>query len=189
KIYANKLVRIPRPEFIVLYNGTDKCPDQMTLKLSDAFKEAGDLLGGAGRPLNLELVVKVYNINPGHNEGMLKKCGALKGYSVFVDKVRQYAHTIPDEKLAFKEAINDCIGRNILREFLELHASEVINMLLTEWKLEDALEVEREEGREEGREEAKKEDAKNLLALGVSPATVAQATGLDMETVKGLAPI
>jgi predicted transposase/invertase (TIGR01784 family) len=132
-------------------------------------------------------------INPGHNEGMLKKCGALKGYSVFVDKVRQYAQTIPDEKLAFKEAINDCIDHNILREFLELHASEVINMLLTEWKLEDALEVEREEGREEGlekgREEAKKEDAKNFLALGVSPATVAQATGLDMETVKGLAPI
>jgi predicted transposase YdaD len=38
----------------------------------------------------------------------------------------------------------------------------------------------------EGWEEAKKEDAKNLLALGVSPATVAKATGLDMETVKRL---
>jgi predicted transposase/invertase (TIGR01784 family) len=67
-------------------------------------------------------------------------------------------------------------------------------MLLTEWKLEDALVVEREEGREEGRVEGwekgrvetKKEDAKNLLALGVSPATVAKATGLDMETVKRL---
>jgi hypothetical protein len=186
KIYAKKLVRIPWPEFIVLYNGTDKCPDQMTLKLSDAFMEAGELLGEDGRLPNLELVVRVYNINPGHNEGMLKKCGELNGYSVFVDKVREYAQSISDEKLAFKEAINDCINHNILREFLELHASEVINMLLTEWKLEDALEVEREEGREEGREEAKKEDARNLLALGVSPATVAKATGLDMETLKGL---
>jgi hypothetical protein len=193
KIYAKKLVKIPWPEFIVLYNGTEECPDQMTLKLSDAFKEAGDLLGGAGGAPGLELVIKVYNINPGHNEGMLKKCGELDGYSVFVDKVRQYAQTIPDEKLAFKEAINDCIKHNILREFLEMHASEVANMLLTEWNLEDALEVEREEGFEEGlergREEATKETARNLLALGVSPATVAQATGLDLEAIKGLAPL
>jgi predicted transposase/invertase (TIGR01784 family) len=59
-------------------------------------------------------------------------------------------------------------------------------MLLTEWKLEEALVVEREEGREEGREETKREDARNFLALGVSPATVAKATGLDMETIMGL---
>jgi hypothetical protein len=186
KIYAGKLVPIPRPDFIVLYNGTGKYPDQGTLKLSDAFKEAGDLLGEAGRVLDLELVVQVYNINPGHNGEILKKCRELNGYSVFVDKVRGYAKTIPDEKVAFKKAINDCIEHDILREFLQLHSSEVLNMLLTEWKLEDALAVEREEGREEGREEAKKEDAKNLLALGVSPVTVAKATGLDMETIKGL---
>jgi predicted transposase/invertase (TIGR01784 family) len=43
-------------------------------------------------------------------------------------------------------------------------------------------------GRAEGWEEAKKETARNLLALGVSPATVAKATGLDMETVKGFSP-
>jgi predicted transposase/invertase (TIGR01784 family) len=55
-------------------------------------------------------------------------------------------------------------------------------MLLTEWKLEEALVVEREEGREE----TKREDARNLLALGVSPATVAKAIGLDMETIMGL---
>ncbi|GHV33436.1 hypothetical protein AGMMS4952_25300 [Spirochaetia bacterium] len=36
------------------------------------------------------------------------------------------------------------------------------------------------------RGEAKKEDAKNFLALGVSPATVAKATGLDLDTVKKL---
>jgi predicted transposase/invertase (TIGR01784 family) len=71
-------------------------------------------------------------------------------------------------------------------------------MLLTEWNTETWGEVQREEGREEGRvegrvegreegrEQAKKEDARNFLALGVSPATVAKATGLDMETIKGL---
>jgi hypothetical protein len=190
KIYAGKLIAIPRPEFIVLYNGTAKCPDRWTLKLSDAFKELGALLGGAGRLPDLELVVQVYNINPGHNDEMLKRCAELDGYSVFVDRVRAYAKTIPDEQLAFTEAINDCMEHNILRDFLKVHSSEVLNMLLTEWKLEEALVVEREEGREEGwekgREETKREDARNFLALGVSPATVAKATGLDMETIMGL---
>ncbi|MDR2245871.1 MAG: Rpn family recombination-promoting nuclease/putative transposase, partial [Treponema sp.] len=186
KVYAGRLVPIPWPEFIVLYNGTGKYPDRGTLKLSDSFKEAGDLLGAAGRLPDLELTVRVYNINPGHNGEILKRCRELGGYSVFIDKVRAYAKTISDEKLAFKEAINDCIEHGILREFLELHSSEVFNMLLTEWNTETWGEVQREEGREEGREEAKKEDAKNFLALGVSPATVAKATGLDMETIRGL---
>ena len=39
-IYKQSLVRIPRPEFVVLYNGEAAYPGEMTLKLSDAFKEA-----------------------------------------------------------------------------------------------------------------------------------------------------
>jgi len=56
---------IPKPEFIVLYNGIDECPDKQVLKLSEMFIE----------PLeadieSLELVVNVYNINKGRNEEM-----------------------------------------------------------------------------------------------------------------------
>jgi hypothetical protein len=187
KIYAGKLVPIPRPEFIVLYNGTGKYPGQGTLKLSDAFKEAGELLGGAGRPLDLELTVRVYNINPGHNGEMLKKCRELGGYSVFVDKVRAYAKTISDEKLAFKEAINDCIEHDILREFLQLHSSEVLNMLLTEWNTETWGEVQREEGREEGRKEGREEVAKNALIKGASVEFISEITGLSTKTIQNLA--
>ncbi|MDR1507448.1 MAG: hypothetical protein LBI67_10150, partial [Treponema sp.] len=46
---------------------------------------------------------------------------------------------------------------NILKEFLEEHSSEVINMLLTEWNWDDALAVREEEGRQEGREEGREE--------------------------------
>jgi predicted transposase/invertase (TIGR01784 family) len=159
----------------------------MTLKLSDAFKEAGGLLGAGGRPFDLELTPRVYNINPGHNAEILKKCEELNGYSVFVGKVREYVKTIPGEKAAFKKAINDCIEQDILREFLKLHSSEVLNMLLEEWNLEDALEAEREEAWEEGRADKAGEVAKNLLALGVSPATIAKATGLPMETIQEIA--
>jgi hypothetical protein len=70
-----------------------------------------------------------------------------------------------------REAIRWCIAHNILKPFLETHGSEVINMLMTEWKLEDALVIEREEGREEGRERGREERgfevAKNALAKGL----------------------
>jgi hypothetical protein len=31
-------IKIPKPEFIVLYNGVDKHPKEKILKLSDAFE-------------------------------------------------------------------------------------------------------------------------------------------------------
>ena len=42
-----------------------------------------------------------------------------------------------------------CIRNNIMKEFLELHGSEVSNMLLSEWNMDEALEVAKEEGMEE----------------------------------------
>ena len=53
KRYQTKLVEIPTPEFIVLYNGRAKFPEYKTMKLSDAFKKVAELTGEA----SLELVV------------------------------------------------------------------------------------------------------------------------------------
>ncbi len=35
-IYGRKLIKIPVPRFIVFYNGKESCPENYTLKLSDA---------------------------------------------------------------------------------------------------------------------------------------------------------
>ena len=66
--------------------------------------------------------------------------------------------------------------------FLKLHAGEVLGMLYTEWKLEDAIAV----ACEEVREDEKLIIARNLLAKGSTPEFVQDITGLDMETVKSL---
>jgi hypothetical protein len=86
KIYGKELLKIPYPQFIVLYNGTDAYPDQSILKLSDAFKEPRALLDTNNKQVELELIAKVYNINPGHNEEMLKKCDELMGYSILTQR-------------------------------------------------------------------------------------------------------
>ncbi|GHU83679.1 hypothetical protein FACS189468_9000 [Spirochaetia bacterium] len=155
-IYSGKRIPIPQPEFIVLYNGTDPYPDESTLKLSDSFKDAASLgLIKTGTPA-LELTVKVYNINQGRSEAIVQSCKRLNGYSVFVAKTREFRASGLSKEEAMKKAVQFCIDHGILKEILRAHASEVINMLMTEWNWDTALAVRWEEGREEGREEGEK---------------------------------
>jgi len=84
------------------------------------------------------------------------------------------------------EAIKYCDRHGILREYLEIHGSEVLNMILTEWNTEDAIAFAKEEGREEGRKEAHQEKrtiARNLLAEGSAPDFVHKITGLSLEEI------
>jgi len=149
KLYQTSLEKIPEPVFIVLYNGKAPYPERATLKLSDAFKDAADLRAkNPGGPA-LELTVQVYNINQGHNAAMLEKCEALGGYSAFVSKVWECRQTMALED-AMKAAIKHCIDNGILRPFLETHSSEVQNMLITEWNLEEAQQAWLAQGRDEG---------------------------------------
>jgi predicted transposase/invertase (TIGR01784 family) len=64
-------------------------------------------------------------------------------------------------------------------------------MLFGEWKLEDALVVEREEGLEEGLErgrvEGRVEIAKNALGEGASVEFIQKITGLSTEAIQNLA--
>ncbi|GHV55569.1 hypothetical protein AGMMS49579_18790 [Spirochaetia bacterium] len=184
-IYSEKKFTIPQPEFIVLYNGKDPYPDETTLKLSDSFKDAPSL-GLAKQSAMLELTAKVYNINEGKNEAISRNCRRLYGYSVFVAKAREFENTTPDKRIAMKMAAEFCIKHNILKEIFEAHASEVINMLLTEWNWDDAKVVWQREAREEGEKKKALETAKNFLGMGLSQEQVAKGTGLDMETIKEL---
>jgi hypothetical protein len=99
-------------------------------------------------------------------------------YSFFVEKVREYEKELLFDE-AMKSAIKYCIEHNILKQFLERNSSEVFNMLLTEWNLDDAKVAWREEAREETQEEI----ARNALAEGLSIETVQKITGLNMETI------
>jgi len=139
-LYRTEQITIPRPEFIVLYNGKDEMEDEQILKLSDMFAVYGEK-----NPIELELEVKVYNINNGRNPQMAQRSVTLNDYEIFISKVREYEKTNSREE-AISKAITYCINRNILVSFLKAHGREVLNMLLTEWKFEDAIRVSREEG-------------------------------------------
>jgi hypothetical protein len=183
-IYREKRIPLPFPEFIVLYNGTVPCRDEYVLKLSDAFIDPGELGLSRGEYLPLELVVKVYNINQGHNEAILRRSGTLEGYSMFIAAVRGYEQEGKSRDEAMELAVKECIGKGILKEFLERHGSEVINMLTAEWDWDEAFAVQREEGRDEGREEGLELASKNLFTRGMSPDWIAETLNLPLDTVQ-----
>jgi hypothetical protein len=179
-LYGKKGIPIPRPEIIVLYNGPDPYPDEGILKLSDMFENAAELGIPVGEPPAVEVIVKVYNINSGHNEERLKKSQALEGYSVFIAKAREFEAetaqgrekprlTAEERTEAMRRAVTWCIDNGILKEFLERNGSEVVNMLFEEWDMDTALAVEREEGREEGWGQVL-----DLLAQGYSASQIRQ---------------
>jgi predicted transposase/invertase (TIGR01784 family) len=189
-VYASNLIRLPRPEFFVLYNGVSPCPDEQTLRLSDAFERAASLGIPEKEIPSLELVARVININQGRNEGIVQKCKTLNGYCAFIGKVREYEKEGYSLEEAIRKAVIYCRDHDILKEFLEANAKEVMSMLMTEWNWDDALAVRYEEGmekgKEEGREEGREETARNALAQGLPIEIIQKITGLDMETIKSL---
>jgi hypothetical protein len=172
-IFRERMLEIPLPEFIVLYNGVAPMADEVILKLSDMFKTRG-----LEYPVNLELVVRVININKGHNEDLAQKSETLNGYETLIDKFREYGAESGKEKAAL-QAIRYCLENNILKEFLEIHKTEVCKMLLTEWKEEDAHKV----WREEGREEEARRIAQKMKARGMSLNEILELTELTVEDV------
>jgi hypothetical protein len=183
-IYRERLIKLPRPEFIVLYNGAAPYADEKTLRLSEAFHEASGLVFRPKGEVCLELEVKVYNINEGHNGRIVKRSKTLEGYSEFVGTVRKKEKGGAGREEAIKGAVRECIERGVLKDFLESHAGEVVNMLMTEWNWEDAREVWEEEAREEGREEGREEDVKRLWKYGMTPEQIAEALELPPDAVR-----
>ncbi|MDR2555154.1 MAG: Rpn family recombination-promoting nuclease/putative transposase, partial [Fibromonadaceae bacterium] len=116
-LYRQGKIKIPAPEFIVLYNGEKKFPDFKELKLSDLYNfKTHDCY--------LELLVKVYNINKGHNVDMAGKSPILSGYEEFIAQIKENLKSM-ELREAIRLAIKSCISKNILVSFLEKNGSEV----------------------------------------------------------------
>ena len=185
--YSRKLVKIPQPEFIVLYNGKDEYPDEEILKLSDAFMNLpkGHKLNGS-----LELEVRVLNINKGRNEELIRNSQELSGYVEIIDEIRKNTDSGLNLNEAVAKAVKDCASNNILPEFLAKYGGDVMSFLYKEWDLDECLAVRWEEGREEGRDEGVEigllRGAKTLLNLGNSPDFVAESLNLPLDKVISL---
>ena len=146
-IYHEKRVRLPKPKYIVFYNGTKNQPDSMELRLSDCFENTDN------EAPCLECTATMLNINYGHNQELMKHCRRLKEYSIFVQCVREYIQSEPSVEDALEKAIDTCIHQDVLADFLKKHRAEVTNMILTTYDKDLYEKTLKEDAREEGREE------------------------------------
>lgn len=170
----------------VLYNGADDYPKEMVLHLSDAFIEQRE------NP-ELNLTVKVININYEKSSEVLEKSKTLKDYSYFIYQVKRYRRQKYTLEEAIEKAIKDCVRQGMLERFLEENSSEVINMLYTEFNLEEAKKVWQEEAEKRGEERGEKRGEKNArIEMAVSLMdvldieTIAKKTKLSVEEIKEL---
>ena len=155
--YKERLIKIPKPEFYVVYNGRKNRTAIEELRLSKAFMECGM------KP-PLELIVKVININHPDNEEFLEKCKILKGYKEFGDVMYDYIHRYGDE--GYDLGITHCIENGILADYLERNIKEVLNMLRAKYSYKDEIRVLTQEAREEGWESGRAEGWESGRAEG-----------------------
>ena len=153
-LYKRKRVKIPVPRFIVLYNGNEPYPEYGEQKLSDSF------IFQQVNP-QLELKIDIYNINYEVNAEIVRRSKSLAEYSRFIGLIKMNLADGLTLEEAIKQAIEYGMKHDIMKEFLETHGTEVANMLLSGWNMDEALAVSKEEGYEDGFEDGF-EDGKEM---------------------------
>lgn len=166
KTYSPSPVKIPAPRFFMFYNGAADMKDREVYRLSDLFEKPVD-------NTSIELEVTTLNVNKGHNPQLMKACETLKGYSIFVAKVRQYkqeaideynsSHTTPlnllvDSSSVMKElianvitkAIDECIQEDILKDFFSEYRKEIIEVGVHEYSYERHMQIVQDESYSNG---------------------------------------
>lgn len=142
-LYGTKQIVLPTPQCVVFYNGTKDMLDEQVLRLSDAFQNKRSRA-------DVELTVRMYNINYGHSSALLEKCRVLGEYAEFVSVAREHVSERKNTETALLDAVNYCIENGILKDFLRKNRAEVLGMLLEEFDVEKYERSLKKEGREEG---------------------------------------
>ena len=202
QLYREKTLRIPRPAFIVLYNGPEDIPEYQELRLSDAY------LGDKEEREEdaLQLIVRVYNINSEKNAEILKKCETLRQYSRFVEIVRSYGHIDQLTSAAMVQIMAQCQEENVLTEFMAHYGTELIEMLFKELTREEDLEISRLDGYDAGVKDGEKSGftkgeksgiskgerkaaldiAKGMKRKNLDSSVITELTGLSLAEVESL---
>ena len=178
-LYTSTRLRIPTPNFIVFYNGTEKNEDRWVEYLSESYENM------SGEP-NLELKVIILNINVGHNKKLMEECQTLREYAQYVAKVRRYSEEMK-LNTAVECAVSESIQEGILKEFLQKNRAEVIAMSIFEYNEEEEKrklrKAEYEAGMAEGVMKTKKETVISLAEMGLSVQQIAQGVRVEEKTV------
>ena len=175
--FSRKLQPLPKPNCICFYNGTAEQPERSILKLSDAFGGDGDI----------EVRVKMLNVNYGKNRELMETCQPLREYAWMVDRVREHQRVLQNLEAAVDVTIDEMPESFVIRKLIELNRAGVKKMFLTEYDEEKMKEQERKEAFADGVDEANQRMAEDMLKDGEPLAKILKYSRLSEERIRNLA--
>ena len=182
--FSSRLQPLPKPNCICFYNGTAEQPEQLVMKLSEAF----------GGEADIEVRVHMLNINYGKNWKLMEECQPLREYAWLVDKVRECQRVKQDFGAAVDAAMEAMPESFAIKAFMVANQVEVKGMFLTEYDEEKerakALkEQERliQEARKEAEEQANERVAEDMLKEKLPLITINKVSRLTEERIRQIA--
>ena len=174
-IYGSGGMVLPKPELYVIYTGERKERPEW-ISLSEEFFPGQDCF----------VDVKVRMLYDGKEGDILNQYVTFT--KIYNEQVKQQGRT----RKAVLETIRICKDRKILKEYLEGREKEVVDIMMTLFDQEYAVERygdERElkgkaKGLEEGAIKAKREMTYELFDMGFSDNKIAKVVKVSLETVK-----
>ena len=177
-IYKSKKVVFPEPELYVIYTG-DRKMHPTELSLSDVYFE--------GRTCAIDARVKI--IYDGQEGDIIYQY--VHFTKVYQSMAKKYGRT----QKAVMETIRVCKDKDILREYLDNHESEVVDIMMSLFDKEEIiaayLEDEKKEaiakglaeGLAKGRIQNQKEIVAKMSSKGMTPSEIAQLLDIDFNQV------
>ncbi|MCI5688784.1 MAG: hypothetical protein MR303_09925 [Emergencia sp.] len=160
-LFRQGQVKIPTPQFFVIYTGSEPW-NVDELRLSSSFV-------GEPKENSIELVVKVIKVvyNEGEEEEarknpVLQRSAKLREYGILVRYVKEGLAAGKDRKEAVDTAIERCLKENILADFLRTHSAEVEKMAWQSITMEEFIEIRAEEAAEIAAEKATAETTERV---------------------------
>ena len=143
-VYGSKLITLPVPKIVVFYNGRGGKADETILKLSDAFpKDLRDVQA------DVEVTVRMLNINEDHNKTLMKACDPLSEYAWFVQRIRDNLKDYEIED-AVDMALDEMPEEYQIRQTLIGNRAEVKDMFITEYNEAETMQLFRADGYADG---------------------------------------
>lgn len=166
-IYGTKNVKIPEPEFYVLFTGESSYKPEM-LSLSECFFN--------GKSTDIEVKAKmVYDSNDGDIINQY-----VNFCKIYTEQYKIYGRT----KETIEKTIEICLNKGILRKYLSEREKEVMNIMSTLFEQDRITELYGNDCRQEGRQEQAKEMALELVTMGLPVEKIAQAAKVSVNLVK-----
>lgn len=198
-LHTPSLVKIPRPKFVVFYNGKKEIPDRLKLRLSDAFEntekpEFKNSTCTDDDSHDFEWTCEMININKNHNSTLQKKCKSLYDYVSYVTRVEENKRSGLSARDSVNEAVDWAVKENLLEGFFRVQKKEILGMILEEYDEDllrkslyrDGFAEGKEKGIEKGRKATLAESARSFYENGASIELISKSLHMSEDKVRDL---